>query len=662
MTKKILEPIDISGMKLKNRIGFAPWLGMLVAPDGSVNSETVRWFEARAQGGVGFIMTGTIDSLPPDAYLQNAPVRPETGASIYDDKYIPGWAELIDVIHSYDVKIGAQLAAPGPMMGEGPSSSPFPNEQSARFGIFDLMAGTILPVEEVSIERMETIKSLLAAAAGRVKKAGFDCVELHCGHGGANLHASFLSPYYNRRTDQYGGNWENRARYIVDTIEEIRKAVGNDYPILVRFSADELLGEEGITPDASAKYIVPILEKAGVAAIDVSQGSVTHTIEGVSIPPYYRRGCFMRNADAVKKATDLPVFGVGRVLDLDMAERFLEQGKADVIYIGSQLSADVETPKKYFEGRSDEIRKCIGCKPVLCGTPCTINYDSEVGCIPLTPAETQKKVLIIGGGVGGLEAARIAAMRGHKVTLIERDLELGGIVAALARTKLTGEFKNIITYLGIQMRKLNVDVRMCKEATTADVVDMKPDVVIIACGSSMVVPEVAKGKPGVMDHLNACREPKSVGQRVVIWGLGAAELAISLAEEGKDVTIFGSGDKAMLGGVWVEGPRQLYIWRKLTDMPLARAIPEAERVLNPQVFAGAKLEEVSPEGVRISKDGSEKILPYDTLIVSRLRAPNKSLFEALKGKVEEVYKIGDCDRVRTIKNAIWTANEVARKI
>ncbi len=300
---------------------------------------------------------------------------------------------------------------------------------------------------------------------------------------------------------------------------------------------------------------------------------------------------------------------------------------------------------------------------VLCGTPCTINYDSEVDCIPLTPAETQKKVLIIGGGVGGLEAARIAAMRGHKVTLMEREPELGGIVAALARTKLTGEFKNIISYLGVQMRKLNVDVRMCKEATPADVDDMKPDVVIMACGSSMVIPEIAKGKPGVMHHLNACREPKSVGQRVVIWGLAAAELAISLADEGKDVTIFGSGDKAMLGGVWVEGPRQLYIWRKLTDMPLARAIPEAERVRNPQVFAGAKLEEVTAEGVRITdKDGSEKVLPYDTLIVSRLRVPNKSLFEALQGKAEEVYKIGDCDRVRTIKNAIWTANEVARKI
>jgi 2,4-dienoyl-CoA reductase-like NADH-dependent reductase (Old Yellow Enzyme family)/thioredoxin reductase len=663
MNRKILEPIKIKGMELKNRIGFAPWLGMPAAPDGSVNSETVRWFEDRAKGGVGFIMTGTLEAMPPDAFLKNAPVRPETGASIWNDGYIPGWVELIDRIHAYDVKIGAQLSAPGPMMGEGPSSAPFPNEESARFGLFDLLAGTILPVEVVSMERLEEMKNLIAAGAGRVRKAGFDCVELHCGHGGANLYASFLSPYTNRRTDEYGGSWENRARYIVETIEAIRQAVGDDFPIFLRFSADELLGEKGITLDASAKHIVPILEKAGVAAIDVSQGSVTHAMEGMSIPPYYKRGCYMHLAHTIKKATSLPVIGVGRIVDLDMAELFLEQGKADVIYIGSQLGADAATTRKYFEGRANETRKCIGCKPVLCATPCAINYDSATDRIPLTPAETPKKVLIIGGGVGGLEAARIAAMRGHKVTLMEKEMELGGTVAALARTKLTAEFQNIITYLGMQMRKLNVDVRVCKEATLADVDDVKPDVVILASGASMVIPDVAEGKPGVMDHLRACREPEAVGQRVVIWGLVAAELAISLAEEGKDVTIVGSGDKITLGGAWVEGTRQLYIWRKLTDIPLARETPEAKQVQNPQVHAGTKLEEVTPQGVRISdKDGIEKVLPYDTLIVSRLRKPNKSLFKALQGKVKEVYKIGDCDKVRTIKYAIWTANEVARKI
>jgi 2,4-dienoyl-CoA reductase-like NADH-dependent reductase (Old Yellow Enzyme family)/thioredoxin reductase len=663
MTKKLLEPIEINGMKLKNRIGFAPILEMPVDPDGSANAETIRWFEDRAKGGVGFIMTGTIESLPPESYSKKAPVRPGTGACIYDDKYIPGWAKLTDVIHSYDVKIGAQLGAPGPMMAEGPSPSPYPDQSSARFGIFDLMAGTILPVKEVSTERMEEIKKTIAAAAGRVKSAGFDCVELHCGHGGANLHSAFLSPYYNRRTDNYGGNWENRTRFIVETVAEMRKVVGNDYPILVRISADERLGDRGITVDASAKYIVPILEKAGVDAIDVTHGSVTHSIEGVAIPLYYPRGCFISYAETIKKVTTLPVIGVGRILDFNMGEQFLAQGRADIIYLGSQLMADPETPRKYFEGRQDETRKCIGCKPLFCGTPCTINYDSQVGRIPLIPAETQKKVLIIGGGVGGMEAARIAAMRGHKVTLIEKRPGLGGIVAALSHSKLTGEFKNIVDYLGVQMKKLGVDVRVCKEAILADVDEMKPDVVIVACGSSMVIPEIAKDKPGVMDHIYACNNPKNIGQRVVIWGLAGAELAISLAEGGKEVTLIGKGSEKALGGPWTQGPRQYYLLRKLTDIPLARETREAERVQNPKVMFGVTVQGIEPEGVKISdKDGVEMVLPYDSIIVSLQRAANNSLFDVLQGKATKVYKIGDCDKTRGIKEAIWSANEVARTI
>jgi 2,4-dienoyl-CoA reductase-like NADH-dependent reductase (Old Yellow Enzyme family)/thioredoxin reductase len=663
MARKILEPIDIKGMKLKNRIAFGPILNQPADPEGFVNDETMRWFEERARGGVGFIMSGTLIPLPPDAVAKNAPVQAETGACIYDDKYVPGWAKLTDMVHSYDVKIAGQIAAPGPMMGEGPSPSPYPDQNSPAFGLFDLLAGTILPVEEISYERMEAIKGYLSAAAGRIKAAGFDAVELHCAHGGANLHASFLSPYYNRRTDQYGGSWENRLRFILETIESIRKVVGRDYPLLVRFSFDELLGKRGITLDASAKYIVPALEKAGVDAIDMSQGSVLHSMEGMAVPLYYPRGCFMDNAAAIKRTTSLPVIGVGRVLDLDMAEQFLEQGKADIIYLASQLLADPDTPRKYFEGRGEETRKCIGCKPVLCGTPCTINYDSAVDRIPLTPAETKKKVLVIGGGVGGMEAARIAALRGHDVTLMEKESELGGIVSALSRTELTHEFKNIVTYLGTQMKKLKVNVRVCKEATVADVDEIKPDVVIVACGASMVIPDMAKDVPGVMDHLTACREPAAVGQRVVIWGHNAAELALSLAKEGKDVTLLGSGEKSTLGGPWVQGVRQLYIWRKMTDIPLARETREAQRVTNPQVLFSVKVERISSEGVEITdKEGNGNTVPFDTLIISRQRTSNDSLFDALQGKVKEVYKIGDCDRVRAIKNAIWAANEVARKI
>jgi 2,4-dienoyl-CoA reductase-like NADH-dependent reductase (Old Yellow Enzyme family)/thioredoxin reductase len=663
MARKILEPIDIKGMKLKNRVAFAPILGFPVDPEGFVNSDTVRWFEDRARGGVGFMMSGTIVPLPPDVLTTHPPMLSEMGACIFDDKYIPGWTKLIEMIHSYDVKMGGQIAGPGPMMGEGPSTSPYPDANSPAFGLFDLLAGKILPVVEITHEPMELMKGHFAAAAGRIKAAGFDCVELHCAHGGANLHASFLSPYYNRRTDQYGGSWENRIRYTVETIEAIRKVIGKDYPLLVRFSVDELLGERGTTLDASVKYIVPALEKAGVDAIDMSMGSVLHSMEGMAIPPYYPRGCFIENAAAIKKATSLPVIGVGRILDLDMAEQFLEQGKADIIYLASQLGADPETPKKYFEGRQEEIRKCIGCKPVLCSTPCTINYDSAVDRIPLTPAKSRKKVLVVGGGVGGMEAARIATLRGHDVTLMEKESELGGTVSALSRTKLTHEFKNIVTYLGTQMRKLKVDVRVCKEATATDIDDIKPDVVIVACGASMVIPDMAKDVPGVMDHLTACREPEAVGQRVVIWGLNAAELALSLAEEGKDVTILGSGEKSTLGGAWVQGVRQLYIWRKMTDIPLARETREAQRLQNPQALFSVKVEGISSEGVKITdKEGNEKTLPFDTLIISRQRTANDALFKALQGKVKEVYKIGDCDRVRAIKNAIWAANEVARAI
>ncbi|OPY75785.1 MAG: 2-enoate reductase FldZ [Syntrophorhabdus sp. PtaU1.Bin058] len=662
MPGKILEPIEIKGMVLKNRLGFAPILGMPAEPDGSVNNETIRWFEERAKGGIGFIMTGTIESVSPESYSKNAPVRPEAGASIWDDKYIPHWARLINVIHSYGVKIGAQLSAAGPMIGEGPSPSPYPDQLSARFGVFDLMAGSIIPVEEISHERMEVIKNSIALSAGRAKAAGFDCVELHCGHGGASIFGAFLSPFYNRRTDKYGGNWDNRIRFIAETIEEIRKIVGGDYPLLVRFSADELLGRQGTTIADSVQYIVPGLEKAGVDCLDVTQGSVTHSIQGVSIPLYYPRGCFIHNAEAVKKAANVPVIGVGRILDLEMAERFLEQGKADIIYMGSQLQADFDTPKKYFEGHKDDIRKCIGCKPIFCGTPCAINYDTQIGCIPLKPAGKQKTVLIIGGGVGGMEAARVAALRGHKVTLMEKEPKLGGMVAALAQTAMTGEFKNLVDYLGTQMRKLQVDVRVCREAAVADVAEMRPDAVIVACGSSMLIPDVAKGKFGVVDHIQACREPKAIGQRVVVWGLVAAELAISLAEEGKDVVMIGRGGVDTLARDY-KGSRQFYVWRKLTDINLVRSGPETRRVDNPKVLFYVDVEAITPEGIKVKyREGNEDVLPYDTLIISLQRKANDLLFDQLQGKVPEIYKIGDCSRVGEIKEAIWTANEIARNI
>ena len=656
---KIFDPIGIKGMRLKNRIGMPPFLNMPGAEGNFIDDLTIRWFEVRAKGGAGLLMTGTVMPVAPPPQARS--LLGFRGVGIYDDKFIPGFAKLAKALHAHGGKLGVQIGMGGPMGGTGPSLPPYPDERHATDELFFVMMGVRTPVREISVEEIELIENAIAQAAARAKAAGADCVELHCAHGGATLHCSFISPYYNRREDKYGGSWENRLRFPVETIKKMREAVGKDFPILVRLSADHRTGSRGVTIEDTCKIIVPTLEKAGVDCIDVSQGDMIRAGEGITIPLYYPRGCFIEYSAAVKQVTKLPVIGVGRIVEIDMANRFIEEGKADIIYMGRQLTSDPETPKKYLEGRKDEIRTCIGCLGG-CGRPCSINYDIQDDPVPFAPAKKAKKVLVIGGGVGGMEAARIATLRGHKVTIMEKDSQLGGMVAALARTKLTAEFGNFVDYLSTQMRKLKVDARVCKEATAADVAELKPDVVIVATGSSMVVPDIAKGKPGVMHHIEALKRKHEIGQRVVIWGLVAAELAISLAEEGKDVTMIGRGGEETLARDYTT-LRRFYVLRKLTDINVPRETPEAARVCNPRVLYFVDVEEITPAGIRIvNKDGAREVLPYDTLIISRERETNDSLFNELQGKAPEVYKIGDCSQVGDIKMAVWGANEVVRKI
>jgi len=656
---KIFDPIEIKGMRLKNRIGMPPFLNMPGAEGNFIDDLTIRWFEVRAKGGAGLLMTGTVMPVAPPPQARS--LLGFRGVGIYDDKFIPGFAKLAKALHAHGGKLGVQIGMGGPMGGTGPSLPPYPDERHATDELFFVMMGVRTPVREISVEEIELIENAIAQAAARAKAAGADCVELHCAHGGATLHCSFISPYYNRREDKYGGSWENRLRFPVETIKKMREAVGKDFPILVRLSADHRTGSRGVTIEDTCKIIVPTLEKAGVDCIDVSQGDMIRAGEGITIPLYYPRGCFIEYSAAVKQVTKLPVIGVGRIVEIDMANRFIEEGKADIIYMGRQLTSDPETPKKYLEGRKDEIRTCIGCLGG-CGRPCSINYDIQDDPVPFAPAKKAKKVLVIGGGVGGMEAARVATLRGHKVTIMEKDSQLGGMVAALARTKLTAEFGNFVDYLSTQMRKLKVDARVCKEATAADVAELKPDVVIVATGSSMVVPDIAKGKPGVMHHIEALKRKHEIGQRVVIWGLVAAELAISLAEEGKDVTMIGRGGEETLARDYTT-LRRFYVLRKLTDINVPRETPEAARVCNPRVLYFVDVEEITPAGIRIvNKDGAREVLPYDTLIISRERETNDSLFNELQGKAPEVYKIGDCSQVGDIKMAVWGANEVVRKI
>lgn len=662
MLTKVWEPIKINSLEIKNRIGLPSMVNMPGGEDGFISDLTIRWYELRAAGGAGLIMTGAVVVTPPDeaALKRRREMGMNKWVGVTDDKYIPGWQKLVQTIHKYGAKLGVQTVALGPQSGLGPSLPPYPDERHAKLSTQEY-SRMMPPVHEVTTEEVEKYIQETVDVAVRLKKASVDLFELHLAHGGANLYSAWLSPMYNRRTDIHGGSWANRLRMPCETIQRVRKAVGKDYPILVRIGSDELMGKYGITLEDTCKILVPALEEAGVDCFDVSQGSIMHSPEGIVIPMYYPRGVFIHHAEAVKKVTKRPVIAVGRIIKMEMAEKFLLEGKADIIFMGRQLVADPQTPNKYRESRPEDARGCLGCL-AGCGRPCPVNYDIQDEPVPFEPAKKAKKVLIIGGGVGGMEAARIATLRGHKVTLMEKEPELGGMVAALARTKLTAEFQNFLDYLGNQMRKLKVDVRVCKEATPADVAALKPDVIIVAAGSSMLVPDVAKGKPGVMDHIQACKNQRAVGQRVVIWGLVAAELAISLAEVGKDVIMIGRGGDETLARDY-PGSRRWYVLRKLLDINTVRELPEQKLVSNPKVMFHIDVEDITPEGLKVKdSDGARMTIPFDTLIISRERASNNAIYEQMKGKAPEVYNIGDSAKVGEIKDAVWAANEVARKI
>lgn len=643
---KLHKPLTINSMEIKNRIGLAPLLNM---PDLmtrlEITERTLKWFEARALGGAGLIMTG---GIAPDMILKPG--------------FKDGLMRLAEMVNSHGARLGVQLVMGGPMGGQGPSAPPYPDNRHNKMSVNESFGEDLVTVKVLEVPDLKGYQMRFREAAVLLKNARVDCLELHCGHGGATLLGSFISPFYNHREDEYGGSWENRLRFPLETIEQMRKGVGRDYPILVRISADELLGPRGITLKDTVSKIAPAFEAAQVDALDISMGSIPHSPEGSLIPMYYPRGCYIDNAAKVKQAVKIPVIGLGRIVEMEMAEKFLADDMVDMIFMGRQLTADPDTPKKYFTGKADEIRKCLACLEG-CGTPCPVNYEIDPDALPLEITSSPKKVVIVGGGVAGMEAARVASLMGHRVTLLEKSLGLGGNVAKLSKNNLNHEFQNLVDYLSLQMKKQGVDVRVAREVDADEVVKHSPDAVILATGSKMVMPKIIEGVPGVMSHIEAVDNMAALGKKVIIWGLVyGAELACSLAEDGKEVTLIGEAGEKALAGLAAK-QRQYYIIRKLTDMNVVRNSPSSALLTNPTVYCRIKVVEVSTGRMTIrDNEDNETELTFDSLIISRRRKPVNSLFNELKGKVPQIYKIGDAWHVGKIKDAVWAANETVRKI
>lgn len=672
--RDLLNPGRIGNLELRNRIVMAPMRVGLVTNEGFIDERLKSYYVARAKGGVGLIITGTTIVDPDYA-------RPGQHVAIYNEKVIPGLHDMIEAVHVHGAKIFIMLWHPGRQW----SGSPQPIAPSS-IACRSFMYGDRQVPRELTSGEVEGLVEKFVKGAKIAQIAGADGVALHGTHG--YIIHQFLSPYTNARMDKYGGSLEKRTRFAVEIIERIREECGADFPIDIR------LGQDFVVPGNTVKeikVIAKILESKGLACIGASGGMHESTREklydGVSAPMGVPPGWELEDAEAIKSAVRIPVFAVGGLgIDLELAERVLEEGKADFIQIGRPLIADSDLPIKVTTGRLDEINWCIRCgechphdrdnlrKPVL---RCTVNAfagrEAEFEW-RVVPASKAKKVLIVGGGPGGMEAARIAALRGHEVTLYEKRDELGGELLLAVIPPGKREIERKIKYLSYEIRRLGVNVNLGIEVTPELVGKAKPDVVILATGSTPSIPQLTGIKRDNVSFVKDVLTGKAkIGEKVVIIGGGGigAEVAYYLAEKGKRVTIVrrttpeelekdtGRGSPTRLQKEYLPD-----LWGVATDLPRRYRMILLKRLgeLGVKAIFGAQTKEITEKGVILRGIDGERKIEADTVVVVGSYKPNRELYLKLFGRVPELYTIGDCVEPRRILDAIGEGAYVALRI
>ncbi len=638
MSRKLWEPFRIGRMELKNRVVMPPMVTRYAADDGFVTERSKNYYEARARGGAGLIIVEA-------TYVHRQGWAFANQIGISDDKFIPKLKELTDAVHKHGAKIAVQLhhggrVASSDLNGLQPiAPSPLPGTTGET-------------PKEMTVEEIAETVAYFADAALRAKMAGFDGVELHGAHG--YLIDQFLSPTSNKRKDDYGGDVRRRARFLLETIAAVKEAVGEDYPVWCRMDGKEY-GVEGITLE-DAQKTARMAQDAGLAAIHVTSWGPTTPTNRTT--PTFTSAILEELDEGIKKAVSIPVIAVGRITPED-GERMLKEDKADLIAIGKAMLADAEWANKVASGKTDDITPCIICNscrddirnPEVVGIRCSVNAtlgrenESEI-----VPTAKPKKVLVIGGGPAGMEAARVAALRGHKVTLWEKESRLGGQLITAAIPPHKDRIAPLYQYLEKQLQKLGVNVQAGKEATAAAISELNPDVVVVATGVKPLVPDIpGLDKAQVVQAEDVLEGKAKVGKKVAIIGgeLVGCETAEFLADKGKEVTVMRRGSE-MATGV---GPT-------VRDFFLSRLLDKGVTLLREVRYNG-----VGPKGVIVTtRDGEQRTIEADTVILAAGSVPDTGLYEAIKGKVAEVYRIGDCVEPRTIRDAISEGFRTGQKI
>ncbi len=639
MFTKLFQPRAIGKVQLKNRIMMSPMGSWLASDDGFVTDRQIAYYVARAAGGAGAIIV--------EATFLTGDIRKRL--CLNSDQFVPGLKRLSDAIHETGAMTFLQIH---PSTGRFSAKDPVSASQVVSKAYASYTAPASAKTRALTIEEIEQIVADFGDAVLRAKAAGFDGVEVHAGHG--YLVADFLSPVVNRRTDGYGGSLENRARLAAELIKSAKHKAGGDYPVIFRLSIDEIGGTLSLD---EAVAISQILEKAGANAIDVDSGGA-ESKDWVGAPYYIAPGYNAHYSHRIKKAVMIPISVAGRINDPHVAEDILESNKADFVTLGRALIADPEFPNKTAEGKANEIRKCIACQecyeavlahgiPVRCTVNAAAGRESEARQIPTSK---RKRVLIIGGGPGGMEAARVASLRGHNVTLWEKSERLGGQVNLAVVPPCKQELANVIRYLTGQLNKSGITVELGMEATLASIIRYEPDAVIVATGSIPIMPDVlGVSTTKLVTAHQVLASSVVTGQKVVIIGGGTVgcETADYLATLGRQVSI-------------VEILETIAADASLKTRPFLVARLEKQGV---QMFSKVSHEERTDEGLNIiDGEGKHVTLEADSIVCACGTKPDNELFRELEGKVPELYAIGDCVQPRKILDAIHEGAAVGQKI
>lgn len=626
----LFEPFSIGNMQLKNRIVMPP-MGTAYSEAGMIGSRIIDYYEARARGGTGLIIT---EGTGPGERC-----RGPHQLGLGDDKYMAGWEKLAKAVHKHGAKIAVQLHHAGMELRDGSYIQVSPSAVASPGRMIGVMGK--LP-HELTVGEIQDVIQFFADAARRARDAGLDGAEIHGAH--QYLVASFLSSSSNKRADRYGGSVENKARFLVEITEAMRSAVGPDFPIWPRLNVLEYGVENGITMEETLK-VVPMAVKAGSDAIHASAYAAFSFITKAPLPD--EAAYLVPLAEAVKKVTDVPVIAVGR-LDEDTAERALSEGKADLVALGRRLIADPDLPNKVAEDKQDDIMPCIDCYECIErlgrrgeGVICTINaVTGHEGDRQILPALKAKKVVVVGSGPAGMEAARIASLRGHHVTLFEKDKELGGQLRIAAVPPNKADILPWINFLIGQLKKKAVDVRLGVEATPEAVLDEKPDAVILALGGMPIKPDIPGiDKNNVVTAQEVLAGRASAGQNVVILGGGlvGCETGHYLAAKGKNVVI-------------VEIIKRMA--EKMGPM-VRRRLMDGLRNHKVALLTEAKCENIEEGNVTVClADGQKKTIPADTVVLAIGYSRNNKLSEALEGKIPELCCVGDAAEPQGIMEAV----------